>query len=259
MPRSSKELALLNLKLKRFELVCLLAVALVGTLIFWKSPVDLIYAHFFYFPDSPNGPWPVGLQPFWLFLYKVVPFLTAGIIAAAFGLLFYDIRFKKNRLSIRYGLFILLTTLIGPGLLVNSLFKDNWQRPRPREIVEFGGQEKYVEPFIRGTKGKSFPSGHTSIGFTFVLGYFYYRLRRVRLAFLCLFACLVFGAILGVARMAAGAHFVSDIVWSALMTIGTAFVLYHFVLKIPRLEILLLDSVPQSPSASQSKLANPSA
>lgn len=253
MPRSSKELALLNTKLRRIELTSLLVIAVIGTLVFWKTPVDLIYAHFFYFPDSPDGPWPVGQQPFWLFLYKVVPFLTAGIIAAAFGLLFYDIRFKKNRLSIRYGLFILLTTLIGPGLLVNSLFKDNWQRPRPREIVEFGGQEKYVEPFIRGTKGKSFPSGHTSIGFTFILGYFYFRLRRVRLALLCLFACLSIGAILGVARMAAGAHFLSDIVWSALMTIGTAFVLYHFVLKIPKLEILLLDTAPPTQSGSPQK------
>ncbi|HBH49073.1 MAG TPA: PAP2 family protein, partial [Bacteroidales bacterium] len=42
----------------------------------------------------------------------------------------------------RWALMMILTIVLGPGLLVNATFKDNWGRPRPNEIVEFGGKEK---------------------------------------------------------------------------------------------------------------------
>jgi hypothetical protein len=38
-----------------------------------------------------------------------------------------------------YGLFILLSVILGPGLLVNLVFKDHWGRPRPRQVVALGG------------------------------------------------------------------------------------------------------------------------
>src|SRR5688572_19370399 len=41
--------------------------------------------------------------------------------------------------SPRASIFLIVTLLIGPLLLANAGFKDHWSRPRPREVVEFGG------------------------------------------------------------------------------------------------------------------------
>jgi hypothetical protein len=47
---------------------------------------------------------------------------------------------------------------------------------------------------------------------------------------------LVLGTLLGFGRMAAGAHFLSDNVWSALIAYGVAHVLYYYGLRIPARE-----------------------
>jgi hypothetical protein len=47
---------------------------------------------------------------------------------------------------------------------------------------------------------------------------------------------LVLGTLLGVGRMAAGAHFLSDAVWSALLAWGIAHALYYYALRVPARE-----------------------
>jgi membrane-associated PAP2 superfamily phosphatase len=44
------------------------------------------------------------------------------------------------------------------------------------------------------------------------------------------------GTLLGIGRMAAGAHFLSDAVWSALIVYIVAHGLYYYVLRIPARE-----------------------
>ena len=41
----------------------------------------------------------------------------------------------------RAAVFLVLSLLLGPGLLVNVILKDNWGRPRPGSVVEFGGTQ----------------------------------------------------------------------------------------------------------------------
>ncbi|MEI9804295.1 MAG: hypothetical protein WDN48_07260 [Pseudolabrys sp.] len=33
---------------------------------------------------------------------------------------------------------------LGPGLAVNVLLKDHWGRPRPIDVTQFGGMDKFV-------------------------------------------------------------------------------------------------------------------
>jgi lipid A 4'-phosphatase len=48
----------------------------------------------------------------------------------------------------------------------------------------------------------------------------------------------ILGTLLGFGRMAAGGHFLSDVVWSGLIALGVAHVLYYYVLRMPAREDL---------------------
>ena len=129
---------------------------------------------------------------------------------------------------------VLLGVAVGPGLLANALFKDHWQHPRPRDLIEFGGPLHYVPSPLIGTEGgAAFPCGHCSVGFMFAAGWWIWRRRRPAWAVASLAGGLALGALLGVGRMAAGAHFLSDILWSALLAFGVLHVLWYHVLPAP--------------------------
>jgi lipid A 4'-phosphatase len=126
---------------------------------------------------------------------------------------------------------------VGPGVLANAVFKDHWQHPRPRDLVEFGGPLHYVPSPLIGTEGgASFPCGHCSVGFMFAAGWWIWRRRRPGRAAASMGGGLALGLLLGVGRMAAGAHFFSDVVWSALLAFGVLHVLWYRVLPAPATE-----------------------
>jgi hypothetical protein len=129
---------------------------------------------------------------------------------------------------------VLLGVAVGPGLLANALLKDHWQHPRPRDLIEFGGPLHYVPSPLIGTEGgASFPCGHCSVGFMFAAGWWIWKRRRPACAAASLAGGLALGSLLGVGRLAAGAHFFSDIVWSALLAFGVLHVLWYYMLPTP--------------------------
>ena len=70
----------------------------------------------------------------------------------------------------RRWLFLLLTLIIGPGLITNTLLKDNWGRARPHQITEFGGRAQFTPAFVitnQCVRNCSFTSGDSSFGFWF--------------------------------------------------------------------------------------------
>jgi len=76
------------------------------------------------------------------------------------------------------GAFLILSVVIGPGLIINAVFKDHWDRPRPRDVVEFGGMLQCTPAPLRGESGESFPCGHCSVGFLFASGWWLWKRRR---------------------------------------------------------------------------------
>jgi len=164
----------------------------------------------------PGQTWPGIGVPFWRFLYHWAPlpaFVLAFLSLAALVRSFLN--HAEAREKKRY-LFLLLALVLGPGLLVNTLLKDQLGRPRPRELTEFGGRYQYVDPLDSGPveKNSSFPSGHASVAFYLLVPWFVYRDRHRVLGLVFLFSGLGFGVLVGMARIFQGAHFVSDVLWA---------------------------------------------
>jgi hypothetical protein len=145
---------------------------------------------------------------------------------------------RSRKQITRPALLLFLTLVIGPGLLVNAVFKNHWGRPRPNHIVEFGGTLDYLPPLAKGVpgQGKSFPSGHASVGFLYGSLWWYWRDRNRRLALASLTTGIVLGCTLGLARIVAGNHFLSDIMWSAVMVLGAAGVIEYLLIRLPGTE-----------------------
>lgn len=219
----------------RWKLDALVALALgaLATAIFMSGGVDLAAARVFYRPHAGN-PWPLGDRMPWWLLYRMAPWITASLVLGGLAALALGYRRRHAGLR-RQATFVLLALVIGPGLLVNAVFKDHWNRPRPRDVVQFGGAAHYAPAPATGEGGKSFPCGHCSVGFLYGLGWWLWSATRPRLAAGSLALGLALGVALGIGRMAAGGHFVSDIVWSALIPFFVAHVLYHYVLRVPQL------------------------
>ncbi len=108
--------------------------------------------------------------------------------------------------------FMLVTLLLGPGVLVNLVLKDNSVgRPRPVHVQEFGGESTFTPVFYYSgecSKNCSFVSGHASIGFYF-MSLFWVTKRRS-----WLLAGLAMGSAIGFVRIIQGGHFLSDVIFS---------------------------------------------
>lgn len=212
------------------ELCLLSATAAAVTLVFAVTPLDSMAARVFYRTQAPDH-WPLGMLRPWSILYRLPPFMTASLLAI--GLLALLIgHLRKCERWRQSGVFLIVCVVIGPGLLVNTVFKDHWDRPRPRDVMEFGGSLHYTPAPWRGEGGGSFPCGHCSVGFLYAGGWWIWRRRRPRLARASLALGLTAGVALGLGRMAAGGHFLSDVIWSGLLAFGVAHLLYYHVLHL---------------------------
>jgi len=215
----------------RFDLIVFMALGAMLTALFAATRLDITAAELFYSTDARDH-WPLARHLPWSVLYRVAPWITASLVVIGLAALAAGFVRRISALR-RHAVFVLLSVALGPGLIVNAVFKDHWDRPRPRDIVELGGQLQYAVAPLRGEGGKSFPCGHCSVGFLYALGMWIWERRRPLWAGGSLAAGLFAGAALGLGRMAAGGHFLSDVIWSALLALGVAHALYHYVLRIP--------------------------
>jgi len=220
----------------RLELLILAVLAVITTIVFWSTDLDLKAAGWFYDATNSAKPWPHGDFWLWELFYDGVPVLAAVLVLGSLFILIYSsVRGKLRQYKLAAGC-VLLTILLGPGLLVNAIFKDHWGRPRPNQIMEFGGTMQHVPPLMMGEsrKGESFPSGHPSVGFSLIIFWLLLRGRKPRLAKAALFFALLTGGLMGVGRMAAGGHFLSDVLWSCYMTTFAAIMVFYYIVRVPQ-------------------------
>lgn len=190
-------------------------VLIVLTLILRVTSLDLMISHLFFVPEQG-----FALKKSYLavFLYKRGN-LPAFALALSGIVLIVKGRLKKQeKYWSKPGLFLVVFLVLGPGLIVHTVFKDHWGRPRPRQIVEFNANQTYLKVWQKGVagQGKSFPSGHAGIGYFVMAPFFiFYPNGRKRLALSCLVIGLGYGSVMGLCRVVQGAHFFSDILWSA--------------------------------------------
>jgi lipid A 4'-phosphatase len=162
-----------------------------------------------------------------------LPYLVTGFVVLVAALLPATLIRRKPMLGLdsRAAVFLLLSLALGPGLTVNTIFKDHWGRARPTQIVAFGGDRKFSPAFVPSdqcARNCSFPAGDPSIGFDLVSLAFLARVPRRRRWGIA--GALALGTGLGVVRLAQGGHFLSDIVASGFFVYGMSWLLYRLVI-----------------------------
>jgi lipid A 4'-phosphatase len=167
-------------------------------------------------------------------LYRSVPWIvTAQAVGIPLLLLLGWWRGRKIAgLGLKQGAFVLLVLLLGPGLAVNTVLKDHWGRARPSQVVEFGGSRDFTPaplPAAACDKNCSFVSGHAAVGFGLIAFGFLAADRRRRRAIGG--GAVAAGVLIGLARMAQGAHFLSDVVFAGLIVCGIAWLLDRALLE----------------------------
>jgi lipid A 4'-phosphatase len=131
----------------------------------------------------------------------------------------------------RAAIFLLLSLALGPGLTVNTIFKDHWGRARPAQITQFGGTQKFTPAFVPSDQCRrncSFPAGDPAMGFYLVSAAFLAGGAAARRK--GIIAAVALGAVLGVVRLAQGGHFLSDVVASGFLVAAVAGGLHWLIL-----------------------------
>lgn len=199
-----------------------------------STGADLAWAGAFYRSGGANGGWLYARELPWSALYDYGE-LPGWFLVAAAAALYAGARAGKA--PSRYKsccLVIVLTVALGPGLLVNGILKNYWGRPRPIEISAFGGPLSYQEAWVMGVpgEGKSFTCGHCSMAFSISSAAAFYPYHPV-LSVVALATGVVYGIVMGIARMAQGGHFPTDILWSGVIVLSIVAALYYLVFRIP--------------------------
>lgn len=162
--------------------------------------------------------WVLSRNGFERWVYHQGPLIPMSVFVVGLVVWLGSFGVKRWRRWRRTGAYVVLCMLLGPGLVVNAVFKDHYGRPRPKQTERYGGAYAYKAAWEIGypRKCKSFPCGHASVAFFYMGGYFlWYRSRR-RLAQASLAVGLICGAVAGYLRMGVGAHWFSDVVWSGI-------------------------------------------
>jgi lipid A 4'-phosphatase len=206
----------LQSKQSRFYWTCVLAAFAVPAFAAGFFPgVDLAVSGFFYqagrgFVRSPVLEW----------LHHAGPgIVVAAALAAALGL------WRSGRLTFARAGFVPAVFLLGPGLLVNALLKEHYGRARPVQVEAFGGAAHFTSALQIADQchhNCSFTAGDPSAGFALIA--FALLLPEKRGVFTAL--ALGLGSALGLMRVAQGGHFFSDVMFTAVATMGSAVLLF---------------------------------
>jgi len=191
-----------------------IALFLFATLVFSVYPqLDLWVSHLFY---ANYGSFPANEMWLVKVIYHGTPWagrvlFVCSIILLAVAVLMPS---RVSRRNWRRACAFVAVVVLGIGLLVHTVLKDGMGRPRPRDVQAFAGPTAFVPVFVPSQfcqTNCSFVSGHSAVGFALMsLGMFGIRRRRQ----FWLFTGLVVGGLIGLARVAQGGHFLSDIVFS---------------------------------------------
>jgi len=150
--------------------------------------------------------------------------IRVGFIAFYFTCLVLSILFcwqasrrrQRRFLTAKQWFFIVACLSVGPGLLANVGFKDQWGRARPKHIVAFGGSKQFTPALLPTNQCKrncSFVSGEASSVFA---PFFAAAAVVPQYAATLIIAGSVAGLSAGLVRVLQGAHFLSDVLFAGL-------------------------------------------
>lgn len=209
---------------------CLIAIGILSAIFVAFPALDVWFSGLFY---QPGNGFPVGSLPAFIGIRSLHALMT-WVIAVGMALaLVYKILlpWRPTLVPIRNIIFILGTLAIGPGIVVNALFKSFSGRPRPYATYVFGGDLPFVGAWHFTdycASNCSFISGESSSGVWLVTAAVLVPERWRPLAVRIL---LALGAVFAVNRIAFGAHFLSDVLiaWFVTLAIIVLFWRYLYV------------------------------
>ena len=214
---------------RRDGMVLYFGLAATAAILFTAFPgIDLWSSGWFY-----DGGFVAANDPVLHFIYRAVYRVTDALSIGLILLLIAVLALRRKILGLDRAaiVFLMVALAVGPGIVVNSVLKDHWGRARPSQVEMFGGGKQFtpaLEASDQCERNCSFPSGHPSVGFyvmSFGLLLAGWR-RRVVMA-----GGLAAGALLGLMRMAQGAHFLSDVVFAGLIVFGVSWLSHYLIVE----------------------------
>lgn len=178
-----------------------------------RSDLDLLVSQRFY---TPGVGFTWANDPAVRWMYDWTPWIGRGLVVALAIVALWG-RIKPAAVSLatrRMAAVALCVALIGPGVIVEVGLKPYWQRPRPVQVQNFGGDQIYRAPFhycAPCTSHHSFVSSHAANGY-FLLALGLVAPPPVRRRWFA--AGLIAGTVIGLGRMAQGGHFLSDVLFA---------------------------------------------
>jgi lipid A 4'-phosphatase len=234
----------LRLRRSRTILACFAAF----TLLFAAFPRIDLYVSGLFFRDGfhLSGQW-------WTtFMHESLGYFLVLSMAAVLGLYLCNKLLKRNLCGVdgKRVVYLFLVLILGAGVIVNVLLKDNLGRARPRDVEEFSGMRLFTPPFVPSDqcdKNCSFSSGEAAGGFfAYALAL---ALSKRRAAFI---SAAAFGTFVSFCRVASGAHFLSDTVVSFFVMLIVADILYYYLLSAE-----LEPAVPERLALASTSLTRP--
>ena len=231
----------------RTGLIVALAIGVIAGLVFGLMPsLDLRIAELFYAVTDANGntfAW--RLSPTLLKVHNIAlnagfVFLLPVVIAVVWKLI---VPRRPMLISGRAAVFLIVTMLLGSGLLVNGALKDHWGRSRPIDVAQFGGSEHFTpwwDPSGDCPNNCSFVSGDVAtVAWTFAPA----ALVPGPWQPPAFAGALALTAFMAVIRMMAGAHFPSDTIFAGVFTFLLIWLAYALIYRWPatRLDDKVLD------------------
>jgi lipid A 4'-phosphatase len=203
----------------RIAVTLILAAGVVTGVLFGLYPqLDLSISAWFY--DPLQHAWPATNNSLLALHRDLSAYLAAilVIIAIILGGVGVVRRREPWLMWRRAAAFLIGSCLLGPGLIVNTLLKPEWGRPRPADVLPFGGRLHFVpwwNPFGECDGNCSFVSGETSLAFWILAWAIVVPLRyRAATATAALLNCVVLSA----GRIAMGGHFMTDVLFAVILT-----------------------------------------
>ncbi len=212
------------MRIMAFALIGMAAAASIISII--GPSVDLHIARVFFDPATQRFPSNSSLALLRDHGYVSIITCAGFVIAALVTKLLPRLAFNVPG---RIAIFLVSSLALGPGLVVNGIFKDHWHRPRPIQVTEFGGDKAYVDwwnPAGACDRNCSFASGEAASA-AWMAGPAMLAPAPWRAA--ALGAAAIFTIIIGTSRMSAGAHFFTDVVFGALMTVLIIWTMYALI------------------------------
>ncbi len=196
-------------------------------ILFWQVPlIDLAVSGAFW--AAGQGFFLRDLAPVrWSYaLFRDLPYVVVPLLIWLFLASWWWRRGTEVQLRRRL-LFLFLVLGLGPGLLVNEVFKAESGRARPATVEAFGGERRFTpafDPADQCASNCSFVSGHAAMGFWFLA--FAWALGDRR----WLWWGGLIGGLVGLGRVIQGAHFLSDVIFGYPVVLVTALVLARLLL-----------------------------